>query len=90
MYIILRGSLRASHYVTDVESLQAGGGVMLLSLAYCPCGSDFAGWNGLCLIVVTCCWSGGTGWLHVVCKWCCIRFACCNLLVLTTLYRLHL
>jgi len=67
MYIILRGSLRTSHYVTDVESLQAGGGVMLLSLTYCPCGSDITGWNVLCLIMVTCCWSGGTGWLHVAC-----------------------
>lgn len=47
--------MRASRYVTDVESLQAGGGVMLLSLTYCPCGSDIAGWNGLCLIMVTCC-----------------------------------
>jgi len=36
----IEGSLCASHYVTDVESLQAGGGVMLLSLTYCPCGSD--------------------------------------------------
>jgi hypothetical protein len=36
----IEGSLCASHYVTDVESLQAGGGVMLLSLMYCPCGSD--------------------------------------------------
>jgi hypothetical protein len=52
MYVILTRSLRASHYVTDVEILQAGGGVMLLSLAYCSCGSDIIGWNGLCLIMV--------------------------------------
>ena len=60
MYIILRGSLCASHYVTDVESLQAGGGVMSHVLSLWQ-------WHGLCLIMVTCCWSGGTGWLRVVC-----------------------
>jgi hypothetical protein len=54
MYIILKGSVYASHYVTDVENLQAGGGVMLQRLSCCSCGNDITGWNGLCLIIVTC------------------------------------